>query len=54
LSLERAVFPVFSSREVNLGQMRKIGIHLLSTRWSSPTFSLDARNATFFKSQNST
>jgi len=29
LTQKRAVFPVFSSRDVTLGQMRKIGIHFI-------------------------
>jgi len=29
LTQKRAVFPAFSSREVTLGQMRKIGIHFI-------------------------
>jgi len=34
LSQKRAVFPAFSSREVTLGQMRKIGIHFIIYRSS--------------------
>jgi len=37
LTQKRAVFPVFSSREVTLGQMRKIGIHFIIYRdWPVP------------------
>jgi len=38
LSQKRAVFPAFSSREVTLGQMRKIGIHFIIYRKRRNTF----------------
>jgi len=35
LTQKRTVFPVFSSREVTLGQMRKIGIYFITYRIKS-------------------
>jgi len=44
LTQKRAVFPAFSSREVTIGQMRKIGIHFIihpGIGFAKPTASRD-------------
>jgi len=38
LTQKQAVFPAFSSREVTIGQMRKIGIHFIIYRCGEACF----------------